>query len=346
MNGVAGGPSRARVRVGMVRCDEHAYTYGPLMAECDIAAYRKNCYCEYYFMVGCRDPKRLVAPVVGGFEVARVWDADPAKAQGLSDLFFGKPRVCRALEEVGDGVDAVFINDCNGFGTDHIELASPFLAKGLPTFVDKPFANTLNQAREMVTLAKHYGAPLFSASILTYVDEVEHLRRRFAELHGPISMGVVKGYGNRDCENLGGIIHGIGLALGVFGWGVESVECMGTAPLEHLLLHYPESSDCPRGLDVIVMNTPRGWNGFFVDVYSDQGENPPMPGQIRSGPIYDPEFVRGACNVLKLYKDMVLTGRSPVTHEQLVEKIAIVEAARLAQNTGRRTLLRDLFSGD
>jgi hypothetical protein len=61
---------RSKIRVGMVHCDYHAFTFGPLMAPCDVEVYKKHCHVEYYFMVNFADASRLKTPIVPGFEIA------------------------------------------------------------------------------------------------------------------------------------------------------------------------------------------------------------------------------------------------------------------------------------
>lgn len=340
---------KKKIRLGMIRCDGHAYTFGPLLDKCDPLVFREYFHSEYFWMIDSCHPWDLRTPIVPGFELAKVYDTDPREdthhafagrtdnAENLARTFFGKPEVCRSLEEMTEGIDAAFINNCNGNGDDHLDLAAPFLKKGIPTYVDKPFASTLADARKMVRLAVKYDAPLLSASILSFVGEVKLLRRRFCELEGRVSFGVVKGVGSRATECLGAVIHGISLALAMFGPGVESVECMGSAPLEHVLLHYGDD------VDVVVMNTPHGFEGFRCDVYSDQGHNPPCQGLLRSRRIYDHEFVGGALNIVRLFKKMLRTGAPPVPYEALLEPIAIIEAARRAQRERTRVHLNEVW---
>ncbi len=250
-------------------------------------------------------------------------------------MFFGKPQVCPTLQEASEDIDAAFISCCNGDGDDHLELASPFLQKGIPTFIDKPFAPTLTDALAIVRLARKHRAPLMSSSILAYVNEVDHLKSRFRELPGEVRRGVVNGVGWRS--GLGGMIHGISLGHAVFGEGVEWVECMGEGPLEYLLMRYRD------GREMLVINAqPEHYDCFRCEVYSVRRNSPPEPAHLCSRPIGDPEFVLGAYRIAWLFKRMVLTGESPTPHSKILELSAIVEAGRLAQKKRRRVYLREL----
>ena len=64
----------------------------------------------------------------------------------------GALRVFRilAVEAVADAVDLVFIANESGDGRDHLKLATPGLEKGVPTFVDRPFARTVKDAKAMI----------------------------------------------------------------------------------------------------------------------------------------------------------------------------------------------------
>lgn len=67
-------------------------------------------------------------------------------------------------------VDAVLVESVDG--SVHLERALPFLEKGIPTYVDKPFACSLNDAKAMVKVAETKHVPLMSSSSLRYAPEV------------------------------------------------------------------------------------------------------------------------------------------------------------------------------
>jgi len=350
-----------KIRLGLVRADTHGYYYGIMLDECDPMLLLQNNYVVHHYAHNIYDPKVLTMPRVSGFEIVKVYDYNPKNAQKLSETFFGKPVVCETLEEMTKDIDAVFIADCDGGGGDHLKLATPFLKKGIPTFVDKPFASTLKDALEIVRLAEENRAPLFNASILTYVPAATQFQKRFGEISSaywpipakvpslPVGLGVIKGVGGAFSQELskngkaisGGIeerlayiIHGISLALNLFGMGVEWVEVMGTLPLEYLHLHLKS------GVEIIILNTsidvfPEACN-FYASAYSKWGA-------VHSNPIGDPEFLGGAEKILHLFKGMVQSGRPPVPYRNFIEHIAVVEAGQLAQKKGSRVYLKDVW---
>jgi len=104
-------------------------------------------------------------PFVNGFSIEKVWDEHRQSAEVTSKVFYDKPIVCDSFAAVSDDVDLVFIADCNGDGSDHLKLARPGLGKGVPTFVDKPFAHRLADVRTLQRLAAKQSVPVMSLSI-------------------------------------------------------------------------------------------------------------------------------------------------------------------------------------
>ena len=360
-----------KIRLAMLRCDTHGYYFGMLMARCDPLLLEKYNKIVHFYATDWYNPENLILPATYDFEIAKCWDPEYKRAEEFSEVFLGKPEPCRTVEAAAKGIDAVFVADCDGGGGDHLTLSKPFLKKGIPAFVDKPFASNLKDAKAIIALAQRHKAPLYNASILSEVIAAETFKRRFDEI-GPaganwtelaqaavglqcpvdqvpgVRLGVVKGVGGAiSQENLGAraqlgaledrlayLIHGIALAINVFGNGVEWVEAMGAQPLEYLHLHLK------NGRDVICLNPnvdvfPERCS-FYVEAYSKLGA-------LHSGPIGDPEFLRGADRIVKKIRKMVRTGKPPRPYDDILEQIAVVDAAQLAQRTGKRVPIKDVW---
>lgn len=67
-------------------------------------------------------------------------------------------------------VDAVLIESVDG--SVHLDRAMPFLEKGIPTYIDKPFACSLKDAKALIDVAMRKHVPLMSSSSLRYAPEV------------------------------------------------------------------------------------------------------------------------------------------------------------------------------
>ena len=347
-----------KIRLGFARVDTHSYYYGIMIHKSDPLLLQKNDYVVHHYASSIYTPEIMTMPQVDGFEIAAIYDPDIEKAKAFSETFMGNPVVCKKLEDMMSQVDAFFVSDCDGCGDDHLELARPFLEKGVPTFVDKPFALKLKDALEIVRLAEENNALLFNASILSYVPAAVHFKNRFAEFGDDfypmpseydrnVKMGLIKGVGGAFSQALSGkgveggledrmayIIHGVSLALHMFGEGVEWVEAMGELPLEYFHLHLK------GGVDIMILNLstevfPETCS-FFVSAYGKFGA-------IHSGPIGDPQFLGGAAVILQMFRDMCKTEKAPKEYQSFIEPIAVIEAGQLAQKDSRRVNIDEIW---
>ncbi|MBI4028418.1 MAG: Gfo/Idh/MocA family oxidoreductase [Verrucomicrobia bacterium] len=343
------------IRLGLIRCDTHGYWYGPFLAPCDPLLLEKHDHEVHHYFSKIAHADQLRVQPVSGFELVKVWDADPVRAANFAKTFLGTAQVCTSLKEMAKDIDAAFIADCGGDGADHVQLARPFLERGIPTYVDKPFANNLQDARILLNLAKKHRTSVMSASLLEHLPVVKRFRARFEEI-APVGLVVAKGLSG---YGLAGIIHGIGLARGLLGDGVEWVQAMGESELapnatpennrSYVKWKYGKRFVAPTflhmhyrtGQEGLVINTSSDifpdecW--FYASAFSKRGA-------IHSPPMGDPEFLAGGEVIVRLFKQMVLTGKPTVPYESLLEKIAIVEAGRLAQKRGGPVHLKELLN--
>jgi predicted dehydrogenase len=359
-------------RIGIIRCDSHAYWYAPFFGEVEplvLAAYSDDAPTrQSVHAYGCvtNNYQQMAIQPVPGLVVTKVFDrigdqspentdpellqygTYPGRAEEFSKTLLSHPQVCHNLEDLFEDIDGVFVADSSSpyDGDDHLELARPFLERGIPCFVDKPFAATFADAKAMVELAKANNTPLMNASLLRHTDVGKLFRKRHAEIGEP-GLLVVKGVG----FNNSAVGHGISLAHSQFGYGVEAVEAMGAKPepgrkhwnlasakyyIEHLLLHYPD------GRQAMVMSTSSDWyqstSEFYCSVFSNQGV-------LHAPGIGDREFLTGGAAVTKLFIQMIETRTHPVPYEEILEVIAIIEAGRIAQQTGQRTAISEVWDG-
>jgi len=357
-------------RIGMIRCDSHAYWYAPFLGEVDpvvLSTYSDDAPTrQSIHAYGCEvgDYRHMAIKPVEGFVITKVFDrvgdrsaentdpealqygSYPGRAHEFSQTLRSHPKVCHTLEELLVDIDAVFIADSSSptDGSDHLELARPFLENGIPCFVDKPFAQTMADAQEMIKLAKANNTALMNASLLAHTNTEKAFRRRFEEIGEP-GLLVVKGVGFHRAA----VGHGIAAAQGLFGYGVESVEVMGARPqsgqkhwnqsaadfyVEHLLMHYPD------GRQAMVMNTCNDWyprtSEFYCSAYSKLGV-------LHAPGIGNREFLSGGTAIVNLFRQMIETDKPPIPYGQILELVAITEAACLAQEIGQRTALSEVW---
>ena len=336
----------SNIRVGLIRCDTHGLYYGPQMAKHDAALFDLPvpAECEtrhswmrggnhYYFYTMYGDPRRMTAPKVKGFEIVKLWDEDRNVAEVASKVLCGKPAVCDTVEEVSDDVDLVLIADCNGDGSDHLQLASPGLKKGVATFVDKPFAHRLADVRELLSLSAEHDAPIMSLSILQMVPGIRHFARRLEEL-GQAQFGTIQGGGTHRA----GLIHTACIALTVFGSGIRKVRALTGPSHTSVHLDWEEQSHRPEHGVVINCDAGTAWHcSMHVSAFG-----PGARGAIHSPGIGDWEFPEGSAEILRRVKKMVKTGKPQGPVEQMIEAVAVADAADEAIGTNQACEVQSL----
>lgn len=84
-------------------------------------------------------------------------------------------KVTRSLDDVVKGVDALLIeiNDPD----QHWKYFEPVAGLGLPIFLDKPFAGTVEDGRKILGLARAKGTKVWSSSSLRFMDRLQAARR-------------------------------------------------------------------------------------------------------------------------------------------------------------------------
>ncbi|NLJ86676.1 MAG: Gfo/Idh/MocA family oxidoreductase [Firmicutes bacterium] len=230
------------------------------------------------------------------------------KEQALSVAKEGKvPHVVDHPTDMLGEIDAVMITARHG--DKHASLALPFIEAGIPTFVDKPFAISLDDCQKMIDAAKAKGTLLTSYSTLRYADHVKELQDRLDTM-GEIVAGVSTGPCDFSSQYGGPFFYGthaIETMLAVFGHDVENVtarmvgnNCAATVEYKSgffvslNLLH-----NAAYAFHAVVYGT-EGWESVPIDLSS----------------IY--------ANGFRVFIDMIRTGKMPLSYEQLLDPIRIL----------------------
>jgi len=328
-------PRRTKpIRVGMIRCDDRALWYGAIFDKIDPAAYAKMAPTLFHHMTWYAH-RRIVIRFARGFRLVKLYDRDRKKAQRWSDAFRTKPEVCKTLDEVSDDVDLVFIANDAGDGRDHLRLATPGLKKGVPTFIDRPFARTVKDAKAMIALARRKKTPLLSCSHMRLLPDVLRFKARFPEL-GALDGGFVMGHGPNPAHVADGIEMGIVLFGDDFRGRVKTVQSMGTWPLEVTHLHFAKPRS-KRVLQAVVLNSHAGEarRSFFAKAIS-------LRMQIDSGDMELSWQPDGGKAVMDALKKMIKTRRPALPYKDMLEVVAVMEAGRRAHNKARPVALTRL----
>ncbi len=137
-------------------------------------------------------------------------------------------------------IDAVLVLSL--CGTVHLQRVRPFLESGIPAFVDKPFACSVFDAREMIRLANEHSIMLFNSSALSFSEEVQQFRSKTSDYGatlGVLSHGPAKRVaGNPGLYHYG--IHATEIIFTLMGAGCETVSTAYTEAAEVVTAHWSD----------------------------------------------------------------------------------------------------------
>lgn len=220
-------------------------------------------------------------------------------------------------QEMFGRIDAVLIlSIC---GSAHLERVTPFLKAGIPAFVDKPFACSLEDARTMFALAREAGVSLWSSSGMRFADEVLEFQQRgklYGDLHGVLAYGPAKrAAGNPGLLHYG--IHATEILCTLMGPGCQSVT---TQHVDGADVVCGEWSD---GRLATLRGLRTGSTAYGFTAFCQNGVIP-QPTSSRFS-------YRNLCaNIVETLR----TGRPPVTPEQTLEVIGFALAALASEQAG------------
>jgi predicted dehydrogenase len=173
------------------------------------------------------------APSVEGARVVKCFDPDPDLAARVAEACL-IDTVCTDISEAYEDVDGVII--ISGDSRLHLDQASPALERGLPTFVDKPFTATVEDAKTMIHLAERHNASVYCSSSLRFADQTIALRDRLPETVGDSLAAHVIGTGEYSIY----AIHSLEFLLSIWGGGIVQLESVGQAGFDTVILTWPD----------------------------------------------------------------------------------------------------------
>jgi predicted dehydrogenase len=267
-------------------------------------------------------------------KVTHYYDADPGAIGPYTEAFPGvKP--AKSPEDLAAQVDAVWLGDASGFGDDHFDLVAPALARGLPTFCDKPIGETVAGTRKILEFARRHKAPLMSSSLFRHEQGMEAaLRKRDGGEFGPIRYviaAVQSGYYPDGWLVYGQ--HPAWTAVTLLGPGAKAVSMYAREDTCHALVTYPDRM--PAELWFGRPNEMSEYCHTTVFFQKKRFEyTPSIEGDFWYGHHY--EMFRMAAT----FREMVRTGKEPIPHEEILAVTGIVRAA--AKSVAEKSRLVEL----
>lgn len=253
-------------------------------------------------------------------KITQYYEADPAIAAKFCEAFPGV-QVATSLEKMAAEVDAIWLGDASGFGEDHFDLVAPGLAKGLPTFCDKPIGGSVAGTRKILEFAKEHKAPIMSSSLFRHEWGMEEaLRRRDAGEDGPIQYLIASMQGGYTDD--GWVIYGqhpVWTVMTLMGPGAEAVSLYARENTAHGLVTYPDRM--PAEVWYGRPDLSGDYCSTAVHFAKRKFEfTPSIEGSFWMGHHYEMFSMADA------FRQMVQTGVEPVPHREILEVTAIIHA--------------------
>jgi hypothetical protein len=108
-----------------------------------------------------------------GMRITHCWEIDAAKSEE-----FARAHDCESVKNFDDmvgKVDGIISGGFYNYAWNHI-LHEPYLKAGLPNLINRPFANSLARARQMIDLAQKHGATILSPSAFEHNESIARAR--------------------------------------------------------------------------------------------------------------------------------------------------------------------------
>lgn len=220
--------------------------------------------------------------------------------------FFG------SIAAMCEKVDAVLLESVDG--RVHLDQVKPVIAAGKPVFIDKPLADTLEDAREIARLAKEAGVPWFSSSSLRYGEIATTMKYPDAVMVETWGPGPTEPTHHLELTWYG--IHGVEMLYAMLGAGCEEVSMFSTPDTDIVVGKW-------RNGKLGTVRALRASSGYGAVVFRPRQV---LQSNPKAGAGYRPLLVE----IIKFFQ----TGTPPVPNEETLELFAFMDAAQRSKAEG------------
>jgi predicted dehydrogenase len=249
-------------------------------------------------------------PRIEEVQVTHIYGTDAARTQEVATL--GKiPNIVDDMQEMIGSVDGVAV--VWRHGGLHLQHTLPFLKAGLPVFVDKPLALSEADATQMIDAALAAKVGFTSFSTVRYASSLQEYLQYLHTECGDLLTGMCTGQVQLASE-YGGVffygIHAVELMHTIFGYGCQSVLARQNNENLQVICTLPNQK-------LVTLNLVGG--GFKVPFHAAAfGSEGWGTHEINPSTMY--------YNGMKVFLEVMRTGTWPLTPEQLLEPVRILEA--------------------
>jgi predicted dehydrogenase len=256
--------------------------------------------------------------------VSGVFGPDPASTQKIMDEV-GVDFIAKDPQEFFGKVDAMCVTSRKG--SLHYQYAIPFIEKGMPVFVDKPFTSDFAEGERLIAAAKKSGSKLCGGSTVRLVMDVVMLKNIVRKLlAGDEFISASLNYPADPSSEYDGFYfyspHLTEMVLEIFGHDVKSLVAFEKNGSRISIWRYP-------GFDITLNYT----NGKHVSSALIFGKNENIFREIDVGRHTD------IIGIYALEVDhlihMIRTGEMPRSYEDLLLHVKMISAVEESVKTGK-----------
>ena len=227
-----------------------------------------------------------------------------------------------SIEELASTVDAILLESVDG--RQHLEQFGR-LASGKPVFIEKPFATSVQDARDMMRISKDTGTPLMSCSSVRYAAGIADLlepgeRVESCEAFGRAAL----------LDDYPGLfwygVHSAEILFSMMGPGCRAVRCVAHPGMDVVIGEWRD------GRLGVVRGTRLTHGDFGCVVHTESATRVGLASGVP--PYYH--------LMLKRVLEFFQTGMSPINIDETLGITAFLEAAELSREQGGRTVETDL----
>ncbi len=230
-----------------------------------------------------------------------------------------------SIEAATKDVDGIFLESVDG--RQHAEQFEKIAMFGKPVFIDKPFATSVEDAKQIVELSEKFKAPVYSCSSIRYARGIENIERAEkvfgCEVFGPMSI----------LEDFPGFfwygIHSAEVLFSKMGSGCHEVDVQHTETADIIIGIWKDGR----------VGTLYGYRisklgSFGCTVFTEGGI---FQGVAQSEPPY---YAAMMPNILEFFR----SGKSPIDLTETLEIITFLEAANKSRQIGNPVQCRNTTS--
>ncbi|MCR2822950.1 gfo/Idh/MocA family oxidoreductase [Lederbergia panacisoli] len=229
-------------------------------------------------------------------------------------------KIVQSPEEVAEECDAILLESVDG--RVHLEQFSKIASFRKPTFIDKPFATSSEDAREIFRLAEQFGTPVMSCSSLRYSDGLSKALTKSGAIYG------VDCYGPLAMEPTHGLfwygIHTVEMLYRVFGAGCAKVTA--TKNEDHDLI----VGEWKDGRIGSIRGNRKGNHSFGALIHRETGTQ-----FVNVDADEKPYYASLLEEIIVFFK----SGVSPINNLETLEITRFLEAATESRETGKTVTL-------